>query len=253
MKAWFSTEAPSLGPTGLKRCRDFFAGAKRFMPDGRILYSFAFLILLSGTGKSSDLWQQPRCHLGGRSLSQESIGSGSSQCPMPELEREINKAYDVWKSNPKEKHSIDNLLHALEKAVPRYNCKRKVDKDPVPAWWLADYRSINNWMDFLTSVIDDHYPLALKPFFDFYGTSDGYIAEEMTWQMVRMVKSDPMFILENWEVVRPYQHAFSGIRYILEPADIDAISVMYDQISRTEPHLSSACLDIIRALKGKWS
>jgi hypothetical protein len=169
---------------------------------------------------------------------------------MPELGLEINKAYDVWKSNPNEK-SINNLLLYLEKAVPKYECKRKFDKGPVPAWWLADYESIDKWIDFLSSVVDGHYSPALKPFLDFYVTSDGYIAEEMTWQMIKVVRTDPVLILENWPIVRPYLRAVCGIRHMLTPEDIDEIVAMYDQISKTEPQLRASCLEIVNGLKEK--
>jgi|WetSurSiteA1Bulk_404760.scaffolds.fasta_scaffold07907_1 hypothetical protein len=180
--------------------------------------------------------------------SQSTSGSASCPCPMPELGKEINKAYDAWKLMPNEINTI-NLLSGLEKAIPKYDCRRKIDKAPVPAWWLADYQSIENWIDFLSSVIDNHFSPALRIFMDFFITADGYIAEEMTWQMIKMIRSDPIFILENWTAVRPYQEAVYGIRHMLEPEDIDDIAMMYKKISAEEPLLYAACLEIIDGLR----
>lgn len=178
-------------------------------------------------------------------------GPVTTICPMPDLEKEINSAYDIWKSNPIEEKIIDNLLRVLEKAIPRYDCRREIDSEPVPAWWLADYRSNDNWIAFMTTVLDAGYAPALRLFMEFFRTSDGYIAEGMTWQIVKMINSDPIFILENWGDLKNYKESVFGIRKFLGQDDIDRLTTMYRDISHTKPSFSSACAEIIEGLNRK--
>jgi hypothetical protein len=178
-----------------------------------------------------------------------------TQCPMPELGREIEQAFEDCNRNPRDKEKALALIQLLERATPRYDCRRSYDTKPVPAWWMADHEATWRWIDYLYRKVLENDDDALRVYEKFLAGSDGALAEVMSEQMWGLLGERPVFILENWagvESSREWLH----VAMPWPPEDNPAINKMigiYRDIAVKEPKYKAACEEIISILGGKRS
>jgi hypothetical protein len=174
----------------------------------------------------------------------------SKYCPMPELEKKLNKAYQECRQNPEDKKRTALFLNLLEMAFPRYDCIHKLGGTPVPAWYLADYnKSVYNWTDILYRELKEENSLALRVFAEFLPTTNGFVAESAYPYMWKTVLNHPMFILENWESIREFKrNILGGVGLAIDGSDVELIRI-YQQISEREPKYKKACEEIIETTK----
>jgi hypothetical protein len=175
----------------------------------------------------------------------------SVTCPMPQLEKEIKKAFRDWQSHPEDEDLAQKLIGLLQKTIPRYDCRRAMDYKPVPAWWLADDETIANSIGFMKALLDAKSASVLRLFMEFYDTSDGYIAVGLAGQIMKMLNSDPMFILMNWDVLKEYKESIFGVRYIIKSDDVAKLTTLFLDIGLAEPNFKSICEEIIEGLRKK--
>jgi hypothetical protein len=173
------------------------------------------------------------------------------KCPMPELEKAINQALDECRSNPRDDQRTLHALQSLEKAVPSYDCRRSYDYEPIPAWWMASYQVMDNWIGYLYKKVRENNKYALKIYVEFLNASDGDIAEEMDDQIWTILHDRPMFVLENWERIKDYRDRVLGSVY-MQPygSDVEMIKI-YREVARKNPRYKSICEEIIGILEKK--
>jgi hypothetical protein len=170
-------------------------------------------------------------------------------CPMPELEKSINQAIEDYQSNPQDEKKALYTLQLLEKAVPQYDCRRRFDYAPIPAWWMADYGSIDRWIEYMYKEVLEHNSYALKVYVEYYSTSDGYIAEGMSFKIWELLKHHPTFILDNWETIKDLKPAVLRCLFMKpEEAVIDLINV-YQSTGAEHPKYKPTCDEIIGTIK----
>jgi hypothetical protein len=176
------------------------------------------------------------------------------QCPMPELEQEINEAYVACGVNPKDESKALLLIQLLEKITPRYDCRRSFDSEPVPAWWMASIWASDRWIEYLYHKVLEGNADALRVYVKFFETSDGGIAEVMSEQMWGILKDRPLLILENWAGIKENRKwilmcrpspRFGGSN------DISRMIAIYEDIAGEEQKFKSACDEIISILSKK--
>ena len=172
------------------------------------------------------------------------------QCPMPELGKEIEAAFAICKQNPEDKDKASVLIRLLEKATPRYDCRRDYDSKPVPAWWLANHEGPWLWIHYLYDKVFENDNEALLVYEKFLATSDGAFAEVMSEQMWGLLHDRPLFILENWTGIENNR----GWVLIARPwpsqgnKEISKMIEIYRDIAIKEPKYKSACDEIISIL-----
>jgi hypothetical protein len=100
-----------------------------------------------------------------------------ASCPMPDLQYEINNAYDDCIKNPNDMEKEKQFVSLFKKALYSYGCRRTYDYEPVPAWWLCDYKDTSKWLKLLSQLNS----VEAKKLFGstlFRSTLDGEFAEE---------------------------------------------------------------------------
>ena len=173
----------------------------------------------------------------------------SKNCPMPELEKEIDSAYQESRQNPKDEAKTTLFLSLLEKAIPKYECIPKAGGEPVPAWYLADFQNIENWLTFLDKKLKENNNYALKVFAEFMPTAGGIWGEMMVYQIWPILHDRPIFVLENWEGIREFRGTLLESLYFNPPgSDIELISI-YQDIAKKDPKYKVACDEIIETTK----
>lgn len=108
-------------------------------------------------------------------------------CPKPEMFLKVNKAYQACLKNPDDKFKASSFVGLLVKMMDKYDCRRKYDYKPIPAWWLCgegyDYRQVSSqddpekWFNLL-SKLKTHEARNLFGSELFRSTLDGAIAED---------------------------------------------------------------------------
>jgi hypothetical protein len=170
-------------------------------------------------------------------------------CPMPELGKAINIAIEDSRLNFQNDEKTTYALQLLEKAIPRYDCRRNYDYEPIPAWWMADYQVIDDWIDFIRHEVLAHNDYALKVFVEFLATSDGYIAEGMLSEIWRVLIGHPLYVLKNWESIREFRKAFLGSVYFQEPGSGDELISVYRKIAEENPKYTPTVDEIAETVK----
>ena len=66
-----------------------------------------------------------------------SYAKATETCPTKELCPLYSETLDKCEKNNKSK-SCSDFIDLYKKLVPKYDCKRSFDKEPVPAIWLCD-------------------------------------------------------------------------------------------------------------------
>lgn len=174
----------------------------------------------------------------------------SKNCPMPELEVEINKAYQESRQNPKDEAKTTLFLSLLEKAIPEYECVPRPGGRPVPAWRLADFQNIDKWLDFLNEKVKENNNYALKVFAEFMPTAaNGMWGEIMVDQIWPILHDRPIFVLENWESIREFRETILESLYFNPPgSDIELINI-YQEIAKKNPEYRTACDEVIKTIQ----
>jgi hypothetical protein len=190
-----------------------------------------------------------------REVSFSSLPSEKPQvlCPMPELEREIEQAYSDCQANPQDKGKSLLLIQLLEKATPRYDCRRSYDSQPVPAWWLANHEAPWRWVNYLLARIRKDDGDALRAYQKFLASSDGVYAEEWREDMRQVLGNKPLLVLENWTGSEENRVAVGMAGPFPSQGDshIDNIIGIYRDIALKEARYKSACEQIISILSKK--
>jgi hypothetical protein len=173
-------------------------------------------------------------------------------CPMPELVREIEQAFEDCKRNPQDMNKTQVLIQLLEKATPRYDCRRSYDSRPVPAWWLGDHDAWR-WVDYLLDRVLKDDGDALRVFEKFLASSDGAFAEVWSEEMSEILRNKPLLVLENWTGSEDNRMAVGMARPwpLHGNPEIDHLIEIYRDIAAKEPKYKSACDEIIRILDEK--
>lgn len=107
-------------------------------------------------------------------------------CPSKEIFGKLRKAYADAKSSPKDKEKVTQFVNLIKVILPKYDCRRDFDNDPVPAWYLCGekgtkevcgHSDVWNWFTFLAKSKMK----TAKQLFgskEFRSTLDGETAEE---------------------------------------------------------------------------
>lgn len=175
----------------------------------------------------------------------------SRNCPMPELEKEINSAYVDSRLTPQDDAKASLFLHLLEKAIPKYDCVGKGGGKPVPAWWLVNRQTQDNWRLYVYDKVEENNKLAFKVFVELLDTAGAHAGEmmcEVTWKMLH---DRPLFILECWESVREYRERILECRWLESPESNIKMIKVYREIGLNEPKHKPACDEIIEILQKK--
>jgi hypothetical protein len=168
---------------------------------------------------------------------------------MPELGKSINQAIEESRSNPQDEKKALYALQLLEKAVPRYDCRRSYDYEPIPAWWMADYRVIDDWIEYMYKKVLDYNKYALKVYVEYLNTSDGYIAEWMDRSIWGILIGSPLFILENWDSIKDLKERVLGSVFMASlGSDVQLINT-YQKIAEENPIYRPTCEEIIDTIK----
>jgi hypothetical protein len=173
----------------------------------------------------------------------------SKSCPMPELEKEINSAYQESRQDPKDKEKATLFLSLLEKSIPKYECIPKKGGLPVPAWWLADLKNRIDWIEFLYEKLKENNNYALKVFAEIMPTASGVFGEMMVDYIWPILHDRPRFVLENWESIREFRETLLESLYFNPPgSDIELINI-YREIAKEDSKYQAACDEIIETTK----
>ncbi|MGA2531885.1 MAG: hypothetical protein ABSG19_02495 [Candidatus Aminicenantales bacterium] len=177
----------------------------------------------------------------------------SKNCPMPGLEKEINRALQDSLQNPKDEIKTSLCLSLLEKAIPKYECISKGGGVPVPAWWLADWRASEEWIGYLyDTVVAENNKYALKVYMGFFSTSDGYIAEVMASRFCDILLDRPILVLQSWNDIGEFKELINGaLIFGSSGANVKMLEA-YREIAMKEPQYKSACEEIIKIISEKY-
>lgn len=176
----------------------------------------------------------------------------SRDCPMPELEREILKAYEESRLSPQDEAKTARFIALMEKAVPEYDCVYGSGYDPVPAWCLINVENLNTIIDliqYLYQKVEDTNESALRVFAGMFNKADGIIIEMMACQIWKVLHDNPVFILKVWPDIRSYRRNIVLCSFGLQDsASIPGMIEIYRDIGIKEPKYKSACDEIIKIL-----
>lgn len=170
-------------------------------------------------------------------------------CPMPELGKTINNAIEDSRINFGNDGKTTYALQLLEKAVPKYDCRRNYDYEPIPAWWMADYKMIDDWIEFIHHEVLAHNDYALRVYVEYLATSDGYRAEGMLSDFWGILIGHPLYVLKNWDRIREFRKEILGSVYFQEPGSGDELVSIYRKVSEEYPIYKSAFDEIAETVK----
>jgi hypothetical protein len=189
-----------------------------------------------------------------RGVSFSSLGGEyvSRNCPMPELGKEIMRAYEDSRLSPQDEAKTAHFIALMEKALPEYDCVQRTGWGPVPAWCLIDENldTIIDLIHYLYQKVEDSNESALKVFAGMFDKADGIVNEEMAGQIWEVLHDKPLFVLKVWPNIRNYKTSIFDSCYL----HIDSIPEMievYRDVARKEPKYKSACDEIIGILSEK--
>ncbi|MBM3306125.1 MAG: hypothetical protein FJY79_09340 [Candidatus Aminicenantes bacterium] len=176
----------------------------------------------------------------------------SEDCPMPELEKQINEAYDESRRAPRDAARAARFISLLEKAIPEYGCISKNNGYPAPALFLAGLDNRWKWIDHLYLEVDRTNDHALRVFAEIYNIfKEGVLAEVMDDQIWRVLHNRPRFILRNWDGIKNQRRNVLASRWLQDPESIDEMIGIYRDIAIKEPKYRAACEEIIGILREK--
>ncbi len=170
-------------------------------------------------------------------------------CPMPRLENVINDLLGDCRAHPQDRTRAARLMELMEQATSRYDCRRTYDPEPIPAWWMADYRSSNAWVAYLHDKVQEEDPVALRVYVKFFSTSDGYIAEGMSMEIWQILDEHALFILENWDCIKDHKESIFGARYLQSPESNEEMIGLFRAIGYREEKYRAICREIIECLE----
>ncbi|GEM_PF-1318307 len=175
----------------------------------------------------------------------------SIECPMPRLERDIRESFMKMKNDPGNPGNIEQLIQLLSKTVARYDCRRRYDSRPVPAWWLANDDEVNEWLDFVLRQAGKESRSAFVLLVGFYATSDGYIREGLSYRLLEFLSNMPLLVLRSWPEIREHgERILNATRYQDGEKNLRMIDI-YRKIQSESPEYTSECAEIIQLLE-KW-
>ena len=180
-------------------------------------------------------------NLGGEYVSQD--------CPMPELEKQIRKAYEDSQLTPQDEVKTNRFISLLEKAIPEYECIPKEGGNPIMALFLVDFGTIYDWIDYLYQRVYETNDSALRVFAGIFDKiPGGVLAETMDDQIWKILHDRPLFILKNWPDIRNCKRNILDSRWLQSPNSNFEMIEIYRDIARKEPNYKSACDEIISIL-----
>lgn len=148
-------------PDGRPKC--FFLGYKALLPGNVAVRKITLMF-------------PPRLLVTSLRFSDKASEQKMVNCPMPELEDKINKAYRDCIQSPEDEKKISTFIKLLKQSMYKYDCRADFSYEPIPAWYLCDDRDVENWFDLLTSLQNIEAKKLLGSEL-FRSTLDGYIAE----------------------------------------------------------------------------
>jgi hypothetical protein len=167
---------------------------------------------------------------------------------MPELGRQIKKAYEESKLNPQDEARTTKFFSLLEKAIPEYDCIPKGAGGPVPALYMVDLNERLDWIVYLFKKVEENNGSALRVYADIYDISNGIVSEMMADQIWEIIHGRPYFTLENWKFIKGHRNNILDSHWMQNPkSNLDTIEI-YRSIAAKEPKYKSACDEIVGIL-----
>jgi hypothetical protein len=176
----------------------------------------------------------------------------SQNCPWPEMEKELKEAFQESRSSPQDESRTSRFLILLEKALPEVDCVGKGGGiSPSPAWRMAGYEVVVDWIRYLSEKMGEENDLALRVFAGMYDRASGVLGEKMADLIWRVLHDRPLFILRNWDAIKNYRSNILESRWLNSPTSNSEMIWVYQDIASKEPKYKSACEEIIRILSDK--
>jgi hypothetical protein len=176
----------------------------------------------------------------------------SRNCPMPELGKEIMKAYEESRLNPQDATKTARFITLMEKALPEYDCVQKTGWGPVPAWCLIDEDNLDtivSLIQYLYEKVGEANESALRVFAGMFDHADGVISEMMADQIWEVMHDKPLFILKVWPDIRNYRRNIVLISSGLQDIDdVHNMAEIYREVAKNELKYKSACDEIVGIL-----
>ena len=172
-----------------------------------------------------------------------------AKCPMPDLEREINETLKIYALDQKNPETVHCLFRLLSRTIPSYDCRRDYDSAPIPAWWMANDDSIDNWLAFIIGQVKNNDPTALKLFMRFYAISDGFWAETLSFRLLEVLFGQPRFVLQCWMDIREFSEKISDAQRFESLEGTTRLINLYSDIGMKYKKLKSASEELIGLLR----
>lgn len=168
------------------------------------------------------------------------------------MEKELTEAFEESRSNPQDESMAGRFLALLEKALAEVDCVGKGGGiSPAPAWTMAGYKVVIDWIRYLNKKMGEENNLALRVFAGINDRASGILGEEMADLIWQILHDRPLFILRNWGDIKNYRRTILESKWLGSPTSNLEMIEIYRDISIKEPEYKSACDEIIRILEEK--